>query len=342
MKTINLRATSGTSKIYTGESLKNLSKYADPGRTFIITDPDVNKLFGDRFSDYKIIEIRKGEENKTLEAVENIYKKLLDCEADRGSNIVGIGGGIVCDITGFVASTYMRGVKFGFVPTTLLSQVDAATGGKNGVNLDRYKNIIGVINQADFVICDTHTLTTLPDKEFNCGLSEVVKSAAIGDSLFFEFLENNISGIIKRDPLLLEKVVHDSLKVKVGIVERDEKESGERRKLNFGHTIAHALERATGITHGDAVSAGMVVAADFSVKRKLLPVEIAGRLKELLSSLNLPLTMDAEKEYIKDAVRKDKKREGEDINFVFLKGIGEAVIEKISVNHMEEIIDDMH
>ena len=191
MKVLQIHGTASDSKIVIGESLGNLSEYIPAPKMAIITDTHVRNYYYKNFPDCEVIEIGTGEKIKNLDTVQTIYRKLLEIEADRSSFIVGIGGGIVCDITGFVASTYLRGVKFGFVPSTLLSQVDAAVGGKNGVNFGGYKNIVGVFNQPEFVICDLNLLKTLPEREILCGYAEIVKHAAIGDDALFLYLEDH-------------------------------------------------------------------------------------------------------------------------------------------------------
>jgi len=342
LKKIDVRGETGDSKIIIGDSISNIESYVDASRIIVITDSIVKKNYGKFFSGFETIEISQGEKNKNLKTAEKIYDELLELEADRSSFIVGAGGGIVCDITGFVSSTFMRGVKYGFFPTTLLSQVDAAIGGKNGVNLRGYKNIIGTINQPEFVVCDLSLLKTLPDREYLCGLSEVIKSALIGDTQLFSSLEKNFRGILERNPSLLEKIVYDSAFVKVGIVEKDEKDRVERRKLNFGHTIGHAFEKVCNITHGEAVCAGMLFAIEFSVRKKLISPEVSERIKKLLSAMGFSMRVSADTELLKDALRKDKKREGDIIHFVFLKKIGEVLVEEISISELEGIVDDMY
>jgi 3-dehydroquinate synthase len=274
--------------------------------------------------------------------VESIYEKLLELELDRSGFIVGIGGGVVCDITGFAASTYMRGLPFGFVSSTLLAQVDAGVGGKNGVNFHGYKNIIGVFNQPSFVICDLEMLNTLSRKDILCGFAEVVKHAAIGDKALFRFLEENVARALNLDRQVMERLVYDSIIVKSAVVEKDEKEKGERRKLNFGHTLGHALEKTIGIPHGEAVSIGMVAAANLSVRKKLLSREDAHRLKRLLKKINLPteITANADRKKLLAAMAKDKKRQGQGIHFVLLKGIGEAVVEEIPLSQLMEVMKE--
>jgi 3-dehydroquinate synthase len=340
MKTIDIHTQTQDCRIIIVDSFPDLELYVKSKRTVIITDNNVSRFYRHFFPAWDIIETGSGETVKTLDTVEFIYNKLLDLEIDRSCFILGIGGGIVCDITGFAASTYMRGIPFGFVSSTLLSQVDASIGGKNGVNFRGFKNMIGVFNQPSFVICNTRMLETLPRDEFINGFGEIVKYAAIGDRNLFSFLEENYENALALDKNVLERCIYDCLIIKSSIVEKDEKESNERRKLNFGHTIGHALESITGLKHGEAVSIGMVFAANLSVRRNLLTIDEAKRLIRLLSLLGLPTHVETDKEKIKDAVRKDKKREGKNIRFVLLKSIGEAIIQEITLEELEEVIDN--
>ena len=336
-----IHGSTGDSNILIGEGLENLQKYIASERVVIITDSNVRRLYGKEFPPCEVIEIGMGEKIKNLDTVKAIYGKLLELEIDRSSFIVGIGGGVVCDIAGFAASTYMRGVPFGFASSTLLSQVDASVGGKNGVNFEGYKNMVGVFNQPEFVICDLKLLKTLPQKEVLCGLAEVVKHAAIGDSNLFAYLEEQAKKVLQLDQGVLERAVYDSVLIKSGIVNRDEKEKGERRKLNFGHTLGHAIEKTTGAPHGEAVSAGMVVASALSEKKGYLSTEEKKRIEALLKKFQLPTRVQVDGKRLLDAVRKDKKREGEEIHFVLLQGIGTAVVEKVSLNELETLIGEM-
>ena len=270
MKKITIKTASAVSSIIICESFKNLSAYLPAGKTIIITDENIVKLYGNAFPDIPVITIGLGEKNKTMDTLAHIFDKLVALEADRSTFIVAIGGGIVCDVAGFAASVYMRGLRYGFVSTTLLSQVDASVGGKNGVNFRGFKNMLGVFNQPEFVIVDVDMLKTLNDKEYRSGFAEVVKAAAIKNESFFDYLETNYKKAIEKDPAVLEKLIYESVLIKSLVVEQDEKEKGERKKLNFGHTFAHAIEHNTGILHGEAVSIGMAFAADLSVKLGLL------------------------------------------------------------------------
>jgi 3-dehydroquinate synthase len=341
METYNISGRLGASRLLIGEKLKNVATYAPAKGVVIITDTAVWDAYHHAFPDWHVIKLGAGESVKALKTVETIYDELLSLEADRSAFIVGIGGGVVCDIAGFAASTYMRGVRFGFVASTLLSQVDASVGGKNGVNFKGYKNIVGVFNQPEFVICDTALLKTLPKKEILCGLGEIVKHAALGDADLFSFLEDNYDGALALAPEVIERLVRDSVVLKSSVVNKDETETGVRRILNFGHTFGHAVESITDLTHGEAVSVGMVVAAGLSEKRGLIGKEDAHRLERLLEKLNLPTRVEADSRAVMDALKRDKKRRGDSIHFVLLAGIGKVVVEEITLRDLANETKDL-
>ena len=341
MNTLEIHGSTGKSTLLVGEKLGNLGACLPPSRTVIITDGNVRHLYGDQFPEAQVIEIGMGEEIKTLETIKDIFQELVDHEADRTVFIVGIGGGIVCDISGFVASTYMRGVRFGFVTTTLLAQVDAGVGGKNGVNFSGYKNMVGVFNQPEFVICDPEVLKTLSDRDRGCGLAEIVKHAAIADDRLFAYLEENVEAVLAMDPAAVQRMVYDSAVIKSGIVNRDEKETGERRKLNFGHTVGHAVEKVHKLPHGEAVSIGMMAAAKLSAQRGYLTEPQLARLAKLLEALKLPTRLAIDRAKIIDALRHDKKREKDTLHFVLLRRMGEAVVEPIPLSTLEAVIGEL-
>ena len=331
MKTIQIKGGTGDTVVLVGESMDSLYRYVSIENTIIITDTRVAEIYGKRFPPCKVITIGLGESIKSLKTVENIYQRLLAFGADRSTCLVGIGGGIVCDVTGFVASTFMRGLRFGYIATTLLSQVDASVGGKNGVNFQGYKNIVGVFNQPEFVICDLSLLTTLPDREISCGFAEIVKHGAIADAEMFAYLEVNAARAFSLDLSVIEKLVYESVRIKAAVVNRDELEQGERRKLNFGHTFGHAIEKTAGISHGEAVSVGMVIASAVSEENGLLKSVDSKRLQRLLQDLSLPTQIEVDVDLVWDALQKDKKREGDSIYFVLLEQIGSAVVRRLSI-----------
>ena len=338
MKKIEIRGRTGQSQIFVGERLANLPSYLNQKRVIIITDHNVADFYQKDFPIADVIRIGTGEGIKTLDTVERIYRQLIAFEADRSAFLLGIGGGIVCDITGFVASTYLRGIDFGYVPTTLLAQVDASVGGKTGVNFMKYKNMVGVFNQPEFVICDPNVLKTLPRREFVSGFAEIVKHAAIADASYFTYLEKNAANALALDLEVLQQIIYGSVEIKSEIVNRDETEKGERRKLNFGHTFGHAVEKNTGVSHGEAISIGMMVASLMSASKNILTENDVERIKRLLAVFHLPVAVEMERDGILDAVVRDKKREGDGINFVLLSGIGQAVVEKISLAELESIL----
>ena len=338
MKTIEVKGEKSNSSIFIGESLLKLLNYTPVENVFIITDSNVEQLYQSHFPKFPVFVLKSGEAQKNLSNAEYIYQWLLENGADRSSFIVGIGGGVVCDMAGFIASTYMRGVRFGFVSSTLLSQVDASIGGKNGLDLDNYKNVIGTFNQPEFVICDTALLVTLPITELRCGLAEVVKHTLISDRKMFEFIEQNYSRALSLEKEVIDLLVEHSVETKAGIVNRDEKEKGERRKLNLGHTWGHAIEKITGIPHGEAVSIGIAFSAWLSEKRGLLSSTERDRIIALLHLLGLPTSSDVSREAAMEALLHDKKKEGTKMHFVLMEGIGHVTVEAISIEELKRSI----
>ena len=340
MKTHVIQTRGGRSEIHVGESLDRLTRYLPPQRRVaIITDTVVRDLYADRFpDDAAVIVINTGEANKTLATLERIFEQLVAMDADRSVFIVGIGGGIVCDIAGLAASVYLRGVDFGYVSTTLLAQVDASVGGKTAVNFGGYKNMVGVFNQPRFVICDPALLKTLPPKEVACGFAEIVKHAIIADAGMFACLEQNSARALALDQDVIEHLVVASVRIKAAVVERDEREKGERRILNFGHTFGHAIEKTAGLRHGEAVSLGMVIAAALSVERGLLRPEEEKRIVALLKNLRLPVRTAVDKAALLDAMLKDKKREGDSVKFVLANGLGGAVVQDVSYAELAQVV----
>jgi len=339
MQKITVQGLQSDSEILINEKLANAGQYLPAGRVVIITDETVSKLYQSAFPSPEVLRIGTGEGIKNLDTVRKLYEGLLHLEADRSTFILAIGGGIVCDVAGFTATTYLRGLHFGFVASTLLAQVDASVGGKNGVNFSGLKNMVGVFNQPEFVICDFELLKTLPEKELLNGMAEIVKTALIADVELFYYLENEFKNALIMESAVIEKLVHTAVSIKARIVDRDEREGGERRLLNFGHTFGHALESTTGIAHGEAVSVGMVLASEFSVQKGLLDRRQADRIKALLRHLGLPVNITFDRQAVLDALKRDKKRIGDHIHFVLLKNLGQAIVEPISVYELERMLN---
>lgn len=341
MKTISLRTKTGRCRIELDVPLAGMGQALRGRRAIAIIDSRVRKLHGDRLYPLESIDISASESEKTLSTIGRIYDGFIDFEVDRKTMIVGIGGGITLDIAGFAASTFLRGLPFMYVPTTLVAQADAAVGGKNGVNHRGYKNMAGIFAQPERVICDHSVLATLGEQDRRNGLVEIVKHAIIGDERLFLLLEDQATGMITFEPDFVREVVFASLSVKTAIVRRDESEGGLRRKLNLGHTIGHAAEKVFHIPHGEAVGIGLTFAARFANKLGQLTNTNMRRILEMLSRLGVPQVPSGEKEAMKDAVRQDKKREGSLLHFVIPQDIGRCVMESVPIEQLEEAIDDL-
>jgi 3-dehydroquinate synthase len=336
LENILLTASDSVSGIVVGGRWEAVVKLLPENGVVIITDENVNNIYGKLFPAFPVLKIKPGEDSKQLKVIEKLAKKLLDNRIDRSGFILAIGGGVVSDIAGFLASVYMRGIRCGYVSTTLLSQVDASTGGKNGVNLDGIKNVIGNFRQPEFVICDTTMLRTLPEEEYLSGLAELIKTGLIGDPVIIDILENNYTGVVKRERNLLSDLVARSVKYKASVVSRDEKEGGLRRILNFGHTFGHAIELHESVKHGFAVAAGMELTAVFSYKKGFISSKECNRIIDLLNKYNLRRRYTIPADKIKELILHDKKKSGTDIYFVFVEGIGKASVKKLPVR---EVID---
>ncbi len=331
MEKIILNTNSSVSEILIGAKWESVNELLPESGVAIITDNNVNRIYGGRFPDFPAFQIKPGEASKKLEVIESLAERLIETGIDRTGLILGIGGGVVCDIAGFLASIYMRGIRCAYVSTSLLSQVDASTGGKNGVDLGGIKNVLGCFRQPEFVICDPVMLQTLPEEEYFCGLAELIKTAIIGNKRLFEVIENNQEGIMKRDSELLTMLISMAVNFKASVVSEDEKESGLRRILNFGHTYGHAIEMYKSFRHGYAVASGMVLAASFSLFRGYISEAEYNRVIALLKSFRLLRRHDIPDDQMSQLITHDKKKSGSEIYFVFMEGIGKAIVEKIPV-----------
>jgi len=309
------------------------------GRALIVSDSNVDKLHGDRcerdLRGHGLLTTRAvvpaGEESKSLGFAQELYGKALSAGLDRHAVIVALGGGMVGDLAGFVAATFLRGVRLLQVPTTLLAMVDSSVGGKTAVNLPEGKNLVGAFHQPSEVLADLTTLRTLPEREFISGLAEVVKYGVIWDGALFGDIEENVDALRRRDMDVLARIVSRCCEIKAEVVAMDEKESGVRAILNFGHTLGHALEKESGYgkwRHGEAVSLGMVFAAAVSVAEKRLPEEERGRLRRLLAAFGLPVRPAGAVgwESLRAAMAADKKTVGGIPRFVLAERLGSVVL----------------
>ena len=343
MKQLVIGSGTGKSVIVVGKPFRQFADYLPSAQApIIITDENLATLYADALEGYRVISIGHGEKIKNLDTVSSICHQLTEWEADRNSFIVGFGGGIVTDITGFVASIYMRGVRFGFVSTSLLAHVDASVGGKNGVNIGGYKNMIGVFRQPEFVLCDLETLHTLPQEELSNGFAEIIKHTLIADRERFEWLEKHQEQVLQLNKETIEDLVFSSIQVKANIVNRDEKERGERRKLNLGHTFGHAYEKVHKIPHGQAVSLGLMDAMKIAQQKGKVTAEETKRVEKLLHRLGLPTQIQSDVEEVLSAFRKDKKRTADTIHYVFPEGIGNVTVEGLPLQELENKYRQIH
>jgi 3-dehydroquinate synthase len=339
LKKVKITTKDHLSEIIIGGKWTDAAGYIPLERTVIITDENIYRIYGENFPACPVFCISPGEKSKSLATIEDLGTKLLATGVDRGGFILGIGGGVVCDIAGFLASVYMRGIRFGFVSSSLLSQVDASVGGKNGVNLGSVKNILGTFNQPDFVICDPEMLKTLAEDEYLSGLAELIKMGAILNKSLLSSIEKNKENIMRRETRLMESLVYESIRLKAAVVSEDEKESGKRKILNFGHTFGHVIEAATGQKHGLAVASGMEIAVLISVLEVALPEADSKHLIGLLEDFNLLKDHDIPAEIYEKMIGNDKKRENADVSFILLEAEGKAVIKKIPVSKLSGYLD---
>lgn len=314
-----------------------LSPHIAGSQVCVVTNETVAPLYLEQLrktlSAYEVLEIvlPDGEEYKTLESVACIYDRLLEARFERSCTLVALGGGVIGDMTGFAAATYLRGVHFIQIPTTLLSQVDSSVGGKTGVNRPLGKNMVGAFYQPRCVLADIATLDTLADRELKAGVAEVIKYGLINNAEFFHWLEENSGALLARDRAALSHAIQVSCEEKAAIVARDETESGVRAILNLGHTFGHAIEAGMGYgnwLHGEAVAAGMVMAADLSHRLGLISRDDANAAKRLIAGAGLPvkppLEMDAQR--FEELMSRDKKAEKGRARFVLLEAIGRAAV----------------
>ena len=272
-----------------------------------------------------------GEVNKTLNTVRDLYEHLILEKFDRKDMLVALGGGVVGDLTGFAAATYLRGIGFIQIPTTLLAQVDSSIGGKTGVDFDAYKNMVGAFHMPRLVYMNLNVLKTLPDRQFACGMGEILKTGLICDGDFFRYVCCEQKGIKKLDMEQIARMVRRCCEIKAGVVERDPKEQGERALLNLGHTVGHAVEKLKNFTllHGQCVGVGLVAAAYLSMKRGLLTKEEYQEICQGCSDYDLPVHVDGLiPEEVLSATKKDKKMEQGHIRFILMDGIGKSFIDK--------------
>lgn len=346
MKIIDVSLTDKNYQIYIGSDLLRqfgyqLRQVVDGDRVVMVTNPVVNRLYGNLLKqsllnygfEVTVLEIPEGEEQKSLQNVSKLYSELSNCNAERSTPILALGGGITGDLTGFVAATYLRGVPFIQIPTTLLAQVDSSIGGKVAVNYNQFKNKIGAFYQPKLVVSDIVTLHTLPAREFASGMAEIIKHAVIWDKNLFDYIEENLDRIKAfNDNVVVEELVFRAIKIKAKIIEQDEKDLDLRNILNYGHTIGHAIETLSEfkLKHGEAVAIGMVAAGRISNKMGMLSKKDLYRMKDVLEKTGL-VTKAPEVDIAQliEIMKHDKKVLAGKIRFVLLNSIGKAIMSDI-------------
>ena len=308
------------------------------GRAIIVTNQVVAAYHLERLQKgleradihHDVIVVPDGEAHKDWATLYDVHTRLLQLKAERSTMLIALGGGVIGDLAGFAAATYQRGMPLVQIPTTLLAQVDSSVGGKTAVNHPLGKNMIGAFYQPSAVVIDSATLSTLPDREYASGLAEVVKYGAIRSPELFAWLESNVDPLLRRDEATLAQAIHESCRIKAEIVAADERETGARALLNFGHTFGHAIEVGTGYgawLHGEAVAAGMVLAGELSVRVTGMPAAENRRLKQLLSRFGLPVRPPSlgDDRYL-ELMGRDKKVEAGKLRLVLLEALGRATI----------------
>lgn len=318
---------------------KNIAeKYSN---SVVLVDEECYNVYKKDFSTFEnFIQIKNAELSKSFSEIEKLIYQINDFNLDKNSIIIGIGGGATSDIVGFLGSIFMRGISVGFIPTTLLSMVDASIGGKNGVNIANIKNAVGTIHQPDFIGLYPKFVQSLPRIEMANGCAEIIKYGAIFDKKLWDLLyENNLNQFIENQELQ-QKIIEICIKIKIGIISEDTFDKGIRRTLNFGHTFGHAIESLYRLSHGKAVAAGMMFSAFLSQKITRFSSKEYEMLREMLIKYELPSVIKFEKDEVLERMMRDKKREKNEIQFILLSKIGKAKIEKIGKNEMEVYLNE--
>lgn len=336
MKKITYKFSNSSTDFYIAYGINHLKEIVDIKSTVLITDENVYNAHSKRFKGWNTIILKPGEEYKVQATVDAVIERLIEMEADRKTTVVGVGGGVITDITGYVASVYMRGLRFGFIPTSILALVDASIGGKNGIDVGVYKNMVGIIRQPSFILHDLIFLNTLPQTEWKNGFAEIIKHACIKDAAMFSELEKNSFKTYQNRKTSVCELIQRNAIIKARVVQQDEFEKNERRLLNFGHTLGHALENQYELLHGQAVSIGMTYACHIS--EQLTGFKQTEKVVSVLDKYGLPTYASFNKQKVFDVLKMDKKREKKEMNYVLLEKIGKGVVKQIELKTLEKII----
>ena len=339
MKKLSYTFSSSSTQFYFDADFSLLEKLVDKDNAIVITDENVFTANKRKFKGWSTIVLNPGEDCKIQATVDEVIEQLIAFEADRKTFLIGVGGGVVTDITGYVAAIYMRGLSFGFVPTSILAMVDAAIGGKNGIDVGVYKNIVGTIRQPAFLVYDYNFLKSLPQAEWINGFAEIIKHACIKDVKLFHLLEKKTLKEFQKDLKALGTLIRKNVGIKASVVQNDEFEKGERRLLNFGHTLGHAIENLYELSHGQAISIGMTAASKIS--EKVNGFKESDRVLSLLDQYQLPTLADFDKRRAIEVLKMDKKKVSGGMNYVLLEKIGKGVVQQIPLPQLEEFINQL-
>lgn len=332
----NIRFSSASVAYYLSGSFGQLKTITDQKTTVLLTDENVFTAHEKKFKNWNTIVLRAGEEYKIQATVDSVVEQLLEMGADRGWTLVGVGGGVITDLAGYVAAVYLRGIGVGYIPTSLLAMVDASIGGKNGIDVGVYKNMVGTIRQPSFILWDLSLLQSLPQNEWINGFAEIIKHASIKSRPMFLELEKNDLGFYQKNKKALADLLQKNIMLKTKFVQADEWEQGDRKLLNFGHTLGHALENQYELSHGQAISIGMTTAS--MISQELIGFKDAARVIQLLEKYQLPTYAGFKKDKVFDVLQKDKKKLRDQIQFVLLEKVGKAVLQPIAINHLKDLI----
>ncbi|MBU6158337.1 MAG: 3-dehydroquinate synthase [Bacteroidetes bacterium] len=321
---------------YFNDKFATLKKIVVPNNTVLITDENVYEAHQSKFKGWDTIVLKPGEAYKNQQTVDEVIVQLIQRGVDRSATLVGVGGGVITDLTGYIASIYMRGIRFGFVPTSVLGLVDASIGGKNGVDLGVYKNMVGIIRQPAFLLHDLSLLISLPEKEWVNGFAEIIKHAAIKDAELFKELSVHDLAYYRKNKTALAKLIERNALIKTKVVQNDEFEKGDRKLLNFGHTLGHAIENIYDLSHGQAISIGMAYAAELS--EKLVGYKEKEKLVALLDQYGLTTYTKLDVDQAFEILIKDKKKTAGDIHYILLKKNGKGITYQISLKKLKPLL----
>ncbi len=334
-----IRFSSASTTFYFDASFEYAEELVSKDNAVIITDENIFASYKKRLKGWKTIVVKAGEQHKNQATVDEVIGQMIALGANRKTTLVGIGGGVITDMAGYIAGVYMRGIAFGFVPASILAMVDACIGGKNGIDVGVYKNMVGLIRQPSFLLYDYSLLKSLPEQEWINGFAEIIKHAAIKDAAMFKLLEQYSLKDFQRDGSLLNKLIRRNAMLKSKVVQADEFETGERKLLNFGHTLGHAIENDYHLPHGFAVAIGMVVAANIS--KQQTGFTATEKLVQVIKKYGLPVSLQYNRDKALQNMMADKKRFKNELHYVLLEKIGKAIVRPLAISEVSAIISQL-